>query len=738
VRPVAKPLAPVPWRTVLIPVLISSLTAFGLSRLPVLESVENVAWDGLARLRAGLQPRNASDSIALIGIDEASLRDFGRWPWPRRLHGDFLLLAGLRRPSVSAWDILFTEPSADAEDDAHLLRGVGGAGGVVVLGAMGADAGEGAAPGSPEATGSRLVRLARVEGDRTRVLAAEAALLPAGPLAARAEIGFVDTPPGRDGTRRAVPLVVRIGDFIHPSLSLRALMAHWQAGADDVTVRLGDAVEVRGRLGSARIPVDEAGLYFVNFRYGVEDLVTYGYSQALAQLTDRYQKKPGRVPQLTGRIVLVGQTAAGQTDLAPTPLAAQTPLVLVHANALENFLAGDYLRRVPPAWIWFGMALAGGLCVWRFGERGLREHAIAAVGVPVVFTLGAAFAWIEGSAMVPLTGPLLGFLGLQVQAIGRRVLSEQRAKERIKGMFGTYVSPAVVERMVQAREMPRLGGSAEEITAYFSDIQDFSTFSELLPPERLVELLNEYLSVCTDVIQDAGGTLDKYIGDAVVAMFGAPLALPGHAHHACLAALRSQARLAELRERWRAAGAWPEAVNAMQSRIGLNTGVAVVGNMGSRVRFNYTMMGDSVNLAARMESGAKHWGVHVMCTEATRAASERHAPGRIVFRPLGRIVVKGRTEPVPIHEVFGEAGSLPADGAGCVAAFSRGLESYRARDFDGARREFEASAALEPKAPGRTLGVKNNPSLVFLGLVDRFSREAPPADWDGTHVMTEK
>ena len=125
-------------------------------------------------------------------------------------------------------------------------------------------------------------------------------------------------------------------------------------------------------------------------------------------------------------------------------------------------------------------------------------------------------------------------------------------------------------------------------------------------------------------------------------------------------------------------------------------------------------------------------------TDATRAACERHAPGRILFRPLGRIVVKGRTEPVPIHEVFGEAGSLPAGGAECVAALTRGLESYQARDWEGARRGFEASAVVEPKVPGRTPGVKNNPSLVFLSLVERFAREAPPADWDGTHVMTEK
>jgi adenylate cyclase len=177
---------------------------------------------------------------------------------------------------------------------------------------------------------------------------------------------------------------------------------------------------------------------------------------------------------------------------------------------------------------------------------------------------------------------------------------------------------------------------------------------------------------------------------------------------------------------------------AMQSRIGLNTGSAVVGNMGSRVRFNYTMMGDSVNLAARMESGAKAWGAAIMCTEATRAACEQHAPGKVIFRPLGRIVVKGRSEAVPIHEVFAEAGTASPESTGCVEAFSRGLDLLRARDWAGARHAFEASAALEPRAPGRVPGVKSNPSLVQLALVERFTREPPPAEWDGTHVMTEK
>jgi adenylate cyclase len=320
-----------------------------------------------------------------------------------------------------------------------------------------------------------------------------------------------------------------------------------------------------------------------------------------------------------------------------------------------------------------------------------------------------------------------------------QLLLEEKQKGRIKGMFGTYVSPQLVERMIASGESPQLGGHEQEITAYFSDIQAFSSFSEILPPARLVELMNEYLTACTDIVQARGGTLDKYIGDAVVAMFGAPIALPDHAYRACVASQLVHQKLGELRTKWKNEnGKWPEIVGKMQSRIGLNSGVAIIGNMGSRTRFNYTMMGDNVNLAARMESGAKTWGVYTMATEATKRQCEEHGDDRIVFRPLGRSQVMGRSQAVPIFEIVGLKESLPAAARDCVGIFEQALAKFYARDWDDAMRLFMQCVELEPNQPGRTPGVKTNPSLVYIARIKHYQADPPPKDWDGRYVMTEK
>jgi adenylate cyclase len=176
----------------------------------------------------------------------------------------------------------------------------------------------------------------------------------------------------------------------------------------------------------------------------------------------------------------------------------------------------------------------------------------------------------------------------------------------------------------------------------------------------------------------------------------------------------------------------------MQSRIGLNTGVCMIGNMGSRTRFNYTMMGDNVNLAARMESGAKSWGAYTMCSEATKKACEEHGGDRVVFRALGRIVVKGRTKPVPIYEIVGLKESLPEGARECIALFEQGLERYYARDWDGAIAFFKQSLVHEPNQPGKTPGVSKNPSLVYIDITEGYKDEPPAEDWDGVYVMTEK
>ena len=287
--------------------------------------------------------------------------------------------------------------------------------------------------------------------------------------------------------------------------------------------------------------------------------------------------------------------------------------------------------------------------------------------------------------------------------------------------------------MVESGEEPKLGGVEEEITAYFSDIEGFSGFSEKLTPPQLVELMNEYLTACTDIVQAEGGTLDKYIGDALVAMYGAPLALPNHAHAAVIAALRVQKRGTELRKKWKHEPEknWPEIVTRLQTRIGLNTGRAVVGNMGSHTRFNYTMMGDTVNLAARMESGAKAYGVYTMITEATRAESARVAPEAVLFRRLDRIVVKGRSQAVEIHEAMALAADVTPAMRECAEWFERGLDFYWMQDWAEATACFQNSLRCELH-PG------HSPSDVLLERVALMRAKPPGPEWDGVWRMTSK
>jgi adenylate cyclase len=542
-------------------------------------------------------------------------------------------------------------------------------------------------------------------------------------------------------------LVVRAGSRVYPSLGLQTLLLYFGIPAEAVRVRLGDAVYLPTKTqGELRIPISASGRIWINYRYDQDqydsDYPTYSYVEMLSRLNDHFSEKKAGArppPDLAGKIVFIGQTVTTKADAGPTPRNRYAPLVLTHANLVDNVLRGDYAHRCPDGWVAFALILLTyGVLRWTARHTVWTMGLLAFAGL-AAYTEAAFFAWIRWSLWLPLLWPLLGLALTSFMAIGQRVLREQRAKQEIKGMFGTYVSPQLVDRLIKSGEPPRLGGHEEEITAYFSDIQGFSAFSEKLPPDRLVELMNEYLTACTDIVQEEGGTLDKYIGDAVVAMFGAPIALPDHALRACVATQRVHRALGELRAKWQGEGdKWPPIVWQMQSRIGLNSGRCIIGNMGSRTRFNYTMMGDDVNLAARMESGAKSWGVYSMCTEATKLACEKHGPGRLVFRPLGLIVVKGRVQAVPIHEIVGLAESVTAASRECLGLFAQGLAQYYARDWDGALTLFRRSAGLEPNIPGQTPGVKSNPSLVYIGIAEQYKIEPPAEHWDGVYVMKEK
>jgi adenylate cyclase len=457
-------------------------------------------------------------------------------------------------------------------------------------------------------------------------------------------------------------------------------------------------------------------------------------------------------PVLKDSIVLIGPVDPLLQDLATTSLdSTAVPKVSVHGNLLKTIVSGKFLQRLPT---WRGMevfdwAIILGLTIviTAFGVTPAKRSWVAALlkgmaVVMVVVYVVIAFELFKTSHLVlPFTAPLGAAFMTSFAGLIWQVVDEQKAKGRIKGMFGTYISPQLVEQMVESGEDPKLGGHVEDITAYFSDIQSFSSFSEVLTPEKLVELMNEYLTACTDIVQGQGGTLDKYIGDAVVAMFGAPIPLPDHAYRACVATQLVHLKLNELRVKWTAEGdKWPEIVKKMQSRIGVNGGQATVGNMGSATRFNYTMMGDNVNLAARMESGAKSWGVYTMCTEVTKVACEKHGD-RVVFRPLAKLVVKGRSQPVPVYEIVGLKENVTPQTHECIAIFRQALDKYYARDWPGALELFAKSRELEFNVPGKTPGVVSNPSIVYIEKVVpeamEDSEEYGP-NWDGRYIMKEK
>lgn len=681
--------------------------------------------------------------IAIVLFEDDTETNMVSWPPDRAYHGTLNKFLAVEKAAVVAWDVIF-DASREGEGDAQMgadTRAAMRFGTQVVIATATSSEPVEMLPAADGPTKP----ITQIEGSVERLFTEQHALLPFPQLRAVAFWGFADAPRASDGIIREVPLLVRYGGAVYPSLALQTLMVYLGATAEKLRVRLGDGIYIEGREGTTRVPVSEKGMFALNYRFDQRedrmDFPTYSYRQMLVQVNEyRVKKTPGapRPPDIKGKIVFVGQTVTGKADAGPTPLGPYSPLVLVHANIVNNVLAGDYIRRVPGWGVWFTTGLLGATLLLVLREKSVVLVCGSAVLGGVVYVAVAVWSWIAWSAWVPLAWPLLGYVALQFAGIGRRVLQEQRAKQEIRGMFSSYVSPDLVEQLIRSGERPQLGGQQVEITAYFSDIQGFSTFSEKLSPERLVELMNEYLTVCTDIVQGERGTLDKYIGDAVVAMYGAPLPVSDHAYRACASALKVQAALGRLREKWAAEGEkWPAIVSQMRSRIGLNTGRCVVGNMGSRTRFNYTMMGDDVNLAARMESGAKAWGAYVMCTEATRVGCLEAGAKPILFRPLGRIVVKGRAQATPIHEVLGFCDELPDKVLECVDVFTRGLERYYEQDWAGAEALFQASARLEPNQPS-TRGIANNPSLVYLDIVAHSRLHPPAPNWDGVYVMKDK
>lgn len=442
------------------------------------------------------------------------------------------------------------------------------------------------------------------------------------------------------------------------------------------------------------------------------------------------------VDQFKDKIVFVGPVDETLKDIAPTPFNRElVPKVGVHANLFRTVHDEAFIKRISEIETLLcviGLTLISVfLAVW--GGIGGGANRVFSILFPAAYVGLAFLLFSTANFVLPIITPLGASLTASLCVVILKLGSEEWQRRRIKSLFGSYLSPELVDEMVDSHRDPELGGVEAEVTALFSDVVGFSSMAEGMKAEELVSLMNAYLGAMTEVIQEEGGTLDKYIGDAIVAMFGRPIPAKDHALRACRAAIKMQERHEKLRLAWKESGKWPDSVNNMRTRVGLNTGIAVVGNMGSEVRFNYTMMGDTVNLAARCESGAKSYGIYTMVTAATLEAALERDPD-LQYRKLDRIIVKGRSEPVEVFELWDKITDINVF-LKCRRIYEEALELYFAGDWTNALRGFEKSMEFEHAYLGHSQTI---PSEVLAGRCREFLSNGAPERWDGVYRMVSK
>ncbi|CAN5450307.1 adenylate/guanylate cyclase domain-containing protein [soil metagenome] len=547
------------------------------------------------------------------------------------------------------------------------------------------------------------------------------------------KIGYFDVL----GEGRMIPFFARTEFLTYYPLSLQLALLYWGLDTDAITVTPTEML-IRKPDGTlvTKIPLQEGQLMEQNWfapwhsaqspQYSISQVILAGEMMSGAE----QEKKDAEefFKDFRDAIVLIGPTDPLLGDTSPTPIdpVIAVPRVSVHGNALKTLVSGRYLHR-PPVWVNVLLILAVGLLASSLSIRhrkwSIQKRVFSAVFVlayvPIAFLL---FSWFD--LILPIAAPVGAAFSCSFLAVLWQLGVEEAQRRRMTKLFGSYLSPHLVNQMVELGFNPELGGAEVGITALFSDIEAFSALSENLKPSDLVELMCEYLTECTGAIGDAQGTLDKYVGDAIIAIFGAPMPCENHAAAACHAALGIQMAQEALNKHWAREGSrWPKDTHTMRTRIGLNTGLAVVGNVGSEMRFNYTMMGDNVNLAQRIEAAAAHFGVKILVSVTTQAEAAKHSAD-FVFRHIDRILVAGRSQPVEIYELVGLKATITEQTAACLKAYDEGMKKYFAGDWVGAIACFRKSAEGESRV--RAI----NPSLVMLKRCETFLQTPPAADWD--------
>lgn len=620
-------------------------------RPPFFEHVEKNLLDYRFKIRGTLP---APEHILIAAIDEKSLARLGRWPWNRdtmALLVDKLSKAGAR---VIVWDVFFSEAE---KNDALLAESIYEAGNVLLPMLM--DFEHDALPSQNPILPFSAIR--SIENPEAFTLyppiEGNQVILPVDILNEDAKgLGHINMFPDKDGSLRWEALIIAHDGYLYPALSLRAAAEFLRVSPEEITVEATRAIRFPDR----QIPTDFWGRTLIHY---------YGPGRTFPHVSISDILESG-IPaeQIKGKVVLIGATAAGIYDLRVTPYSAAMPGVEKHASVIASILEGRFLKAASRP-LDMGILLISGillsLSLTRF--KAIRTSSLIALTSFLAIAGAGHLSFVHQGLWLTLTYPFFNIIVIYTVSTALHYGLEEKHARRIRAMFSSYVTERVVKELILHPEMAKLGGIRREVTVLFSDVRGFTTFSEKHSPEEVVSILNEYLGEMTRAVFNWEGTLDKFIGDAVMVFWNAPMPQPNHAGLGVHCALDMIQRLEVLQEKWRREGK-----PVLDCGIGLNTGEVLVGNIGAEgQKMDYTIIGDQVNLGARLESLTKKYKAHILISDTTlekiRPLIDRGDFPGLLALGRERVIVKGKEDPVTLYELIQKNNGLPATIVPCAS-----------------------------------------------------------------------
>jgi adenylate cyclase len=690
-----------------------------------------------------LRPRETvSRPVVIVDIDEASLKEIGQWPWPRTILADLITRLAELGVVAIGFDIIFAEPDRMSpsiaatsfrnldDDTRNKLRNLPSNDEVFAQAIRGARVVAGQA-GSATATPRSQAEAALQTGfavrgpDATPFIVTFAGLLRNVPVIEQAAAGrgVFSVLPERDGIVRRVPLVMRAQGAMVPSLSMELLRVVTKSSA--ILVRTDQAGVQSVAVPGLQVPTDQNGRFWVHFNK--HDPARYVSAKDVLQ---------GRVPRdrVEGKLMLIGTSAVGLLDIKTTPVSAAIPGVEIHAQILESALTKSSLTYPNYAGgVELLAAVFVGLAIIIVAPM-LRASIVIALGAIVAAALiGTSwYLYSQYNLLIDFTYPLISSALVYLALVFMNYIKEQKQRQQIRAAFGYYLSPALVEQLARSPEKLVLGGEERRMTILFSDVRGFTTISEHYKhdPQGLTRLMNQFLTPLTNAIIERKGTIDKYIGDAIMAFWNAPLDDPQQEINACEAALEMLAHADKLNQQFkREAEQNGDKYMPLNVGIGLNTGPCVVGNMGSDFRFNYSVLGDTVNVASRLESRTKDYRIPIVIG----AQTEQRAKEKFATMEIDLIQVKGKTEPETVFTVLGHAELRQDPSFQDLRELTAGmLRSYREQDWTRALEAIEVC-----RKAGERFGMAALYDM-YAERIEAFRRIPPPPDWNGVYEAESK